>query len=119
MITHVYNAHTDGDSYVYFADANVICTGDIMNNNHRYQQVDFANGGDIRGMIQATDGNFYRVTALGGANSVGFRAVDPEGCAGSREPRSSTPPRLGGFHTCHQRLDALLGIAEEHRRLRL
>jgi cyclase len=55
IITHVYNAHTDGDSYVYFPDANVICTGDIMNNNHRYQQVDFANGGDIRGMIRGTN----------------------------------------------------------------
>jgi len=54
-ITHVYNAHTDGDSYVYFRDANVLCTGDVMNSNHRYQQVDFANGGDIRGMIRATD----------------------------------------------------------------
>jgi glyoxylase-like metal-dependent hydrolase (beta-lactamase superfamily II) len=55
QLTHVYNAHTDGDTYVYFADANVLSTGDIMNNNHRYQQVDFANGGDIRGMIRATD----------------------------------------------------------------
>jgi cyclase len=54
-LTHVYNAHTDGDTYVYFDDANVLCTGDVMNNNHRYQQVDFANGGDIRGMIRATD----------------------------------------------------------------
>jgi cyclase len=26
-----------------------------MNNNHRYQQVDFANGGDIRGMIRGTN----------------------------------------------------------------
>jgi cyclase len=55
IVTHVYNAHTDGDSYVYFPDANVLCTGDIMNNNHRYQQVDFANGGDIRGMIRGTN----------------------------------------------------------------
>ena len=52
---HVYNAHTDGDTWVYFPDANVICTGDVMNNRHRYQQVDFANGGDIRGMVRATD----------------------------------------------------------------
>src|SRR2546430_12054639 len=36
---HVYNAHTDGDTWVYFPDANVLCTGDVMNNNHRYQQV--------------------------------------------------------------------------------
>jgi cyclase len=33
----------------------VLCTGDVMNNRHRYQQVDFANGGDIRGMIRATN----------------------------------------------------------------
>jgi glyoxylase-like metal-dependent hydrolase (beta-lactamase superfamily II) len=52
---HVYNAHTDGDTWVYFPDANVISTGDVMNNRHRYQQVDFANGGDIRGMVRATD----------------------------------------------------------------
>jgi len=54
-LTHVNNAHTDGDTWVYFADANVLCTGDIMNNRHQYQQVDFANGGDIRGMVRATE----------------------------------------------------------------
>ena len=52
---HVYNAHTDGDTWVYFPDANVIATGDVMNNRHRYQQVDWANGGDIRGMIRASN----------------------------------------------------------------
>jgi glyoxylase-like metal-dependent hydrolase (beta-lactamase superfamily II) len=55
VLTHYYNAHTDGDTAVYFADANVISTGDIMNNNHSYQQPDFANGGDIRGMVRATN----------------------------------------------------------------
>src|SRR5437870_258952 len=55
ILTHYYNAHTDGDTGVYFADANVIATGDIMNNNHAYQQPDFGNGGDIRGMIRATN----------------------------------------------------------------
>jgi glyoxylase-like metal-dependent hydrolase (beta-lactamase superfamily II) len=55
IVTHANNAHTDGDSYVYFEDANVLATGDIMNNNHRYQLVDFANGGDIRGMVRTTD----------------------------------------------------------------
>jgi cyclase len=52
---HVNNAHTDGDTWVYFPDANVIATGDVMNNRHRYQQVDWANGGDIRGMIRASN----------------------------------------------------------------
>jgi cyclase len=55
ILTHYYNAHTDGDTGVYFPDANVIATGDIMNNNHRYQTIDFANGGDIRGMVRASD----------------------------------------------------------------
>jgi len=54
-LTHVNNAHTDGDTWVYFADANVLCTGDTMNNRKRYQTIDFANGGGIRGMIRATD----------------------------------------------------------------
>jgi glyoxylase-like metal-dependent hydrolase (beta-lactamase superfamily II) len=52
---HVNNAHTDGDTWVYFADANVISTGDTINNTKRYQTIDYANGGDIRGMIAATD----------------------------------------------------------------
>jgi cyclase len=55
QLTHVANAHTDGDTWVYFADANVLATGDTMNNLKRYQNIDFANGGDIRGMIRATE----------------------------------------------------------------
>src|SRR4051794_4758460 len=30
-LTHIANAHTDGDTWVYFADANVLCTGDTAN----------------------------------------------------------------------------------------
>ena len=55
LLTHINNAHTDGDTWVYFADANVLCTGDTSNNTKRYQTIDFANGGDIRGMIAAQD----------------------------------------------------------------
>jgi glyoxylase-like metal-dependent hydrolase (beta-lactamase superfamily II) len=55
LLTHITNAHTDGDTWVYFADANVLCTGDTSNNTKRYQTIDFANGGDIRGMIAAQD----------------------------------------------------------------
>jgi len=55
LLTHVANAHTDGDTWVFFADANVLATGDVMNSNKRYQNIDFANGGDVRGMIRATD----------------------------------------------------------------
>jgi cyclase len=55
LLMHINNAHTDGDTMVYFADANVLATGDVMNNNHRYQQVDYANGGDIRGVVHGTN----------------------------------------------------------------
>lgn len=60
LLTHVANAHTDGDTWAYFADANVLATGDTMNNLKRYQNIDFANGGDVRGMIRATEA-FMRV----------------------------------------------------------
>ena len=55
QLTYVANAHTDSDTWVYFADANVLCTGDTMNNLKRYQNIDYANGGDVRGMIRATE----------------------------------------------------------------
>jgi glyoxylase-like metal-dependent hydrolase (beta-lactamase superfamily II) len=55
QLTHANNAHTDGDTWVYFADANVLCTGDVLNNRKKYQTIDFANGGDIRGMIAANE----------------------------------------------------------------
>ena len=54
-LKHFANAHTDGDTYVYFADANVLSTGDIVTLGARYPNIDFANGGTIDGMIAATD----------------------------------------------------------------
>jgi cyclase len=55
QLSYIANAHTDGDTWVYFADANVLCTGDTANNLKRYQNIDYMNGGDIRGMIRALD----------------------------------------------------------------
>jgi len=53
VLTYIDNAHTDGDTWVYFPDANVLCTGDTVNNLKRYQSIDYRNGGDVRGMIRA------------------------------------------------------------------
>src|SRR5271170_3412007 len=50
FLGHPANAHTDGDTYVLFQDANVLATGDIFTNG-RYPNIDFANGGNIKGMI--------------------------------------------------------------------
>ena len=53
-LRHIENAHTDGDTYVWFKTANVLSTGDTFTNG-RYPNIDFANGGNIRGMIAAAD----------------------------------------------------------------
>jgi glyoxylase-like metal-dependent hydrolase (beta-lactamase superfamily II) len=53
-LRHPRNAHTDGDTYVWFADANVLSTGDTVTIG-RYPNIDFAVGGNIRGMIAASD----------------------------------------------------------------
>jgi glyoxylase-like metal-dependent hydrolase (beta-lactamase superfamily II) len=53
-LEHVARAHTDGDTYVWFKSANVLSTGDTFTNG-RYPNIDFANGGNIRGMIMAAD----------------------------------------------------------------
>jgi cyclase len=55
QLTHIANAHTDGDTWVYLADVNVLATGDTFNNLRKYQAIDYLNGGDVRGMIRALD----------------------------------------------------------------
>ncbi len=51
-LRHVRDAHTDGDTYVYFPDANVISTGDIFG-SESYPNIDVNVGGSIDGMIAA------------------------------------------------------------------
>jgi cyclase len=53
-LRHIANAHTDGDTYVWWPDANVLSTGDIFS-LQRYPNIDFANGGNIKGMIAGVD----------------------------------------------------------------
>jgi glyoxylase-like metal-dependent hydrolase (beta-lactamase superfamily II) len=51
---HVPPAHTDGDTAVYFAKANVLHTGDLQFNG-LYPVIDYAAGGSIDGMVAACD----------------------------------------------------------------
>ncbi|QWG12837.1 MBL fold metallo-hydrolase [Bradyrhizobium sediminis] len=53
-LKHIPNAHSDGDTYVWFKTARVLATGDTFTNG-RYPDIDFANGGNIKGMIAAAD----------------------------------------------------------------
>jgi len=47
-------AHTDGDSVIYIAPANVVVVGDIFS-NHFYPIIDLSSGGSIDGMIHSLD----------------------------------------------------------------
>jgi glyoxylase-like metal-dependent hydrolase (beta-lactamase superfamily II) len=53
-VYHVKNAHTDGDSFIEFMNANVIHTGDVFV-RYGFPYIDDNNGGNIYGMIEAID----------------------------------------------------------------
>ena len=50
-ITHFPSAHTDGDSFIQFVNANVVHTGDIGFSGS-YPFIDYSTGGSIDGMIK-------------------------------------------------------------------
>lgn len=53
-VLHEPNAHTDGDSIVYFRQSDVISTGDVYVTNN-YPFIDIASGGSIQGVIAAAN----------------------------------------------------------------
>jgi cyclase len=63
-VFHVPPAHTDGDSILYFKDANVVHMGDCFFNG-LYPFIDASSGGSIDGVIAADD----RVLAMVDANT--------------------------------------------------
>ncbi len=52
VVYHMPNAHTDGDSIVYFRRSDVISTGDIFTPG-RYPDIDTERGGSVHGLIEA------------------------------------------------------------------
>ncbi len=52
IIYHMPNAHTDGDSIVYFRSSDVISTGDIYIPG-QYPDIDIERGGSVNGLIDA------------------------------------------------------------------
>lgn len=53
-IIHLPNAHTDGDSIVYFRRADVIAAGDVFSTTS-YPVIDLEAGGSLQGIIDALD----------------------------------------------------------------
>ena len=52
MLYHAPNAHTDGDSIVFFRRSDVISAGDLFTPD-RYPGIDLARGGSVNGIISA------------------------------------------------------------------
>jgi glyoxylase-like metal-dependent hydrolase (beta-lactamase superfamily II) len=79
---HLLEAHTDGDAYVYFRDANVIAVGDAIA-PHRDIELDWFGGGWLGGRVDSlqqllaiTDARTRFVPSYGGP--VGREAVQAE-----------------------------------------
>jgi cyclase len=53
-VHHVPPAHTDGDSYVYFPEANVLATGDIFG-SFRFPTGDLRGGGSVDGILASAN----------------------------------------------------------------
>ena len=53
-VTHLANAHTDGDAIVYFREADVLHMGDIFFSG-RFSYIDLVNGGSVDGVISALE----------------------------------------------------------------
>ncbi|CAM1367036.1 Beta-lactamase-like protein [Tenacibaculum sediminilitoris] len=51
MITHIHNAHTDGDALVYFGNSNVLHVGDAYFQG-KFPYIDIESGGSIDGYIE-------------------------------------------------------------------
>jgi glyoxylase-like metal-dependent hydrolase (beta-lactamase superfamily II) len=61
-LTHYEPAHTDTDLSVHFTEANILHCGDTFWNGF-YPFVDYSSGGNINGMITATEQNLATATA--------------------------------------------------------
>lgn len=54
MLIHVHNAHTDGDTFVWFPDSNVLHMGDCFFKD-RFPYIDLGSGGSVSGALRAIE----------------------------------------------------------------
>lgn len=54
LISHVHNAHTDGDAHIYFTNSNVLHMGDTYFQG-KFPYIDLDSGGSIEGYISSLD----------------------------------------------------------------
>ena len=92
--TPVPPAHTDGDSYLFFPEANILHTGDLLFNG-TYPLIDYSTGGWIGGTVAAQD----RMLKVGDAKT---RVIPGHGPVASKDDLKAGRDMLA---TVHERLE--------------
>ncbi len=77
QIIHEPNAHTDGDSVVFFRRSDVVATGDLFT-TVMYPYIDAANGGTIDGYIKALNA-IMDITVASNVNEGGTMVIPGHG----------------------------------------
>jgi glyoxylase-like metal-dependent hydrolase (beta-lactamase superfamily II) len=77
QIIHQPNAHTDGDSVVFFRRSDVLSTGDLFT-TVMYPYIDVANGGTIDGYINALNA-IMEITVASNVNEGGTMVIPGHG----------------------------------------
>ncbi len=76
-ILHQPEAHTDGDSMVFFRSSDVVSTGDIFTPNN-YPVIDIARGGSVQGIIDALN-RLLRITIVEDKQEGGTKVIPGHG----------------------------------------
>jgi len=77
VISHQPNAHTDGDSFVFFRRSDVIATGDIFTTTG-YPYIDVANGGTLQGILDGLN-NLLEMTVPADRQEGGTQIIPGHG----------------------------------------
>ncbi len=87
-LIHAPDAHTDGDTFIYFEEANVLHTGDLMFNG-MFPFVDITSGGSFTGFVSASQ-------AMSDTINEDTRIIPGHGALASKSDIAATLDMLGG-----------------------
>lgn len=89
--TPVAPAHTDGDTFLFFPQLNILHTGDLLFNG-TYPLIDYSTGGWIGGMVAAAD----QVLKIGDTQTI---IIPGHGPIGTKEDLQASRDMLNGVYT--------------------
>jgi len=98
IVSHIPQAHTDGDAYVFFPSHNVLHTGDLLFNG-TFPVIDYSTGGWIGGMASAAG-------TLGKVGDADTRIIPGHGPLATKTDLKASHDMLA---TIHDRIAALIG----------